>query len=333
MRGLPHRAQRAASSGAGRQQVGTLRTAAVKHAVATRVEGAAGRNGVQAGHGPVDLVQAVAVHAHVGNAGHEATGVGVGRLVDHLVHRADFGHAAGVHHGHAVAGFGDHAHVVRDEHHRRAALFADALEQANDLGLDGHVQRGGGLVGHDQARLGRQRQRDHHPLAHAAAELVRVVVDAFFCRGNAGVFQQVNGAAARLGAAHRQVGGDGLDELPPHRVERVERGERVLKDGPDLAAADAAHGLGWQVVDALAVQHDLARGHPAGRLQQADDGRAGERLARPRFAHHAQNLARGNVKRHIVQRAQHAAPRGEFHHQVLNLQQGHAVGALSADGG
>ena len=50
-------------------------------------------------------------------------------------------------------------------------------EQLEDLGLDRHVERGRRLVGDEQARLAAQRHRDHRALAHAAAELVRVVVD------------------------------------------------------------------------------------------------------------------------------------------------------------
>ena len=125
-------------------------------------------DGVQARHGPIDLVQPFTVTVHVGDRGHQACGVRVGRVVDDLMHRADFGHTPGVQHGHTVTGFGDHAHVVRDQHDRSATVFADLFEQADDLRLNGHIQRRGGLVGHDQLRLGSQGQCDHHALTHAA---------------------------------------------------------------------------------------------------------------------------------------------------------------------
>ena len=51
------------------------------------------------------------------------------------------------------------------------------------------------------------------------------------------------------------------------------------KIGADLATADLAHLFVGQIVDALAVEQDLPAGDPAWRLQQADDGGAGERLA------------------------------------------------------
>ena len=56
------------------------------------------------------------------------------------------------------------------------------------------------------------------------------------------------------------------------------------------------HLLGRQIVDALAVEQDLAAGDAAGRLEQADDRRAGDRFAGAGFADHAQHLARRDVE-------------------------------------
>jgi hypothetical protein len=144
------------------------------------------------------------------------------------------------------------------------------LQQTDDLRLDGHVQRRGGFVGHDQLGLGRQRQGNHHALAHAAGELVRIVVDALLGRGMP-VSCSRSMARARLGCTHGQVRADGFGQLPADGVQRVQRGQRVLEDGADLAAPDVAHLLVCdQVVDALAFQQDLARwprarAAPAGR--------------------------------------------------------------------
>ena len=85
-------------------------------------------------------------------------------------------------------------------------------------------------------------------------------------------------------------------QLPSDRVQRIERRERILEDRADLAAADMPHLLVRQVVDALAFQQDLARRHAPGRLEQADDGGAGERLARTGFADDAQDLAGRDVE-------------------------------------
>ena len=74
------------------------------------------------------------------------------RLLDDVAHRADLGDAAGVHDGDAVGGLGDDAHVVGHQHHRRAVVAAQTLQQGDDLRLDRDVERGRRLVGDDEAR-------------------------------------------------------------------------------------------------------------------------------------------------------------------------------------
>ena len=82
----------------------------------------------------------------------------------------------------------------------------------------------------------RQRQRDHHALAHAAGELVRIVVDALLGAGMPTSCSRSMRALARLGRADsgRWVWIVSI-ELAADRVERVERGQRVLEDRADLA--------------------------------------------------------------------------------------------------
>ena len=102
----------------------------------------------------------------------------------------------GIHHGDPVRGLGDHAHVVGDQHDGRAVLAAEALQQRDDLRLHRDVERRRRLVGDDELRLGAQGQRDHHALAHAAGELVRIAVDAPLRRRNADLGQKFDGALA-----------------------------------------------------------------------------------------------------------------------------------------
>ena len=49
--------------------------------------------------------------------------------MDDVGDRPDLDDAPGVHHGDAVGRFGDHAHVVRDQHHRGAVLAAQPLQE------------------------------------------------------------------------------------------------------------------------------------------------------------------------------------------------------------
>ncbi len=150
---------------------------------------------------------------------------------------------------------------------------------------------------------------------------MRILLQPLFRRRNAGFLQQPDGALARFFGTDRQVREDGFGELPADGVQRVQRGQRVLEDGADAPAADGAHLLVREVVDALSGQTDLAAGDAPRRFEQADDGRAGERLAGAGFADHAEHLARRDVEGDVVQREQRAAARWELDAQVPDLQQ------------
>jgi hypothetical protein len=63
------------------------------------------------------------------------------------------------------------------------------------------------------------------------------------------------------------VSRDRLDQLLADRVQRIQRGQRVLEDRADLAAADLAHLLRGQRVDAQAGELDFARSDAPGRLE------------------------------------------------------------------
>ena len=194
------------------------------------------------------------------------------RVLYHVLHRADLGDPARIHHRDPIGGFGDHAHVVSDQHHRRAVIAPEALDQRDDLRLHGDVERGGRLVGDDQFRLGADRQRDHDALAHAAGELVRVGVDPFLRRRDADLGQKIDGALARRGLRKAHVGPDRLDDLVADPVERIEAGQRILEDHADPFAPDAADFFLRQMIDPRSRQKDLAARDAAGRIDQPDYG-------------------------------------------------------------
>src|SRR5262249_59589246 len=65
------------------------------------------------------------------------------------------------------------------------------------------------------------------------------------------------------------------------------------------------------------------------RLDQADDGEPGEGLAGPRFADHAEHLARSDRERDVVHRDEGFPPGGEFDAQVFDFEDQRSFG-LSA---
>src|SRR5678815_6058805 len=122
---------------------------------------------------------------------------------------------------------------------------------------------------------------------------------------------------------------DRLLELRADGVERIERSERVLEHHADAAPAQPAQLFVRQVVDAAAFEAHFARGDAPGRLEQPDDGEAGERLAGAGFADHAEHLARSNRERDLVDRDQGSPPGREFDAQVFYLENQRSFG-LSA---
>ena len=63
---------------------------------------------------------------------------------------AAFNNIAAQHDNCAVGNFGHHAHIMRDEQYCHAFLFLQIPDEFEDLGLDGDIERGGGLVGNQE---------------------------------------------------------------------------------------------------------------------------------------------------------------------------------------
>ena len=129
----------------------------------------------------------------VGDRAEQPLRVGVPRMVEQLVGARLLHLAARVHHHHPVGVLGDHAHVVGDEDDRGAERVLQLAHQVEDLGLDGHVERRGRLVGDEHLGIARQRHGDHDALAHAARELVRIGVRAPLGLGNVDALQHLDG--------------------------------------------------------------------------------------------------------------------------------------------
>jgi hypothetical protein len=117
---------------------------------------------------------------------------------EHRRGRARLDDAAGVHHRQFVRESGDDAEVVGDEDDAHAALLRQRLQQLDDLGLHGDVERRRGLVRDHQARLARQRHRDGHTLPESPRELVREVMRPDRRIGDADLAHAIHGLRPRL---------------------------------------------------------------------------------------------------------------------------------------
>ena len=170
-------------------------------------------------------------------------------------------------------------------------------------------------------RLVDERHRDHHALAHAAGELVRVVVDPAFGPRDPDLLQRLE--RARLGFLLRDVlvEEDPLDDLGTDLVHRVQRRHRVLEDHRDVVAADLAQSRrrGLQQVLAAEERPPLAGRRLLG--VQAHDRQAGDALARARLADDAERLALADRERDAVDRLDDAVVRLEVGLEVVDLEE------------
>ena len=105
----------------------------------------------------------------------QALRIGMRRPLEDILGAAGLDDLPGIHHRDAVAEAGDDAEIVGDQQHRKAERFLEAGEQLQHLRLDRHVERRGRLVGDQQFRLAGDRHGDHHALAHAARQFMRIL--------------------------------------------------------------------------------------------------------------------------------------------------------------
>jgi hypothetical protein len=102
--------------------------------------------------------------------------------------------------------------VVRDEDQRHVPVPPLLADEVEDLRLHRHVERRGRLVGEHQRRAARHRERDHHALAHATAQLERVLVEPLLGLGDATSLRSRSDVAPSIGLAHSEV------QLQPSRA-------------------------------------------------------------------------------------------------------------------
>ena len=88
-----------------------------------------------------------------------------------------------------------------------------------------------------------------------------------------------------------RVQADRLFQLIAHRVHRVERGHRVLKNDGNLIAADFAHFAFARADQLLAAELDAAAYNAARMRENLQNGVGGHTLTRTGFPHNTKHLA------------------------------------------
>jgi hypothetical protein len=183
---------------------------------------------------------------------------GMAGRADNVAHAADLHDAPRIHDGNAVRHLDRHRDVVRDEDHGQTELALQLAQQQQDLHLDGGIERGGRLVGEQDARTTRQRERDHGALSHAARHLVGVGGEPALRARDADALEKVERPLARLGGGNPLVPEDRLDDLPAHGIHRVQRQHGLLEHHGHRAAPEVAERAALQRHHVRAVDADAA---------------------------------------------------------------------------
>src|SRR6266699_3732064 len=252
-----------------------------------------------------DDVEPVLLVPQPRNGGKQTLGVGMLGIGEQFDGRRLLDDLPRVHDGDAVAHFRDYPEVVRDEQDRRSKLALEVAHQGQDLGLDSDVQSGCGLVGDQELGVGRQRHGNHHPLTHAAGELVRILPGSTFGIGDPNQTEDFDGT--------------------------IEGRHRLLEDHGDVIAPNFLHLLVGQCHEVLVTKPDMAASDPAVLLQQPHDRQRRDALPRARLADQAHGRLGRDGQVDPIDRLDRSAVNVELGVKVLNPEEvGHRCRGSSA---
>jgi hypothetical protein len=302
--------------------------------------GAAGREGTlgrwcleRRQRAPGDSGQPVDRLGDVGAGGGQRGGVGVQRVVVQQGGGADLDDLPGVHDDRAVADGGRQVQIVGDEQHRQPGPAAQIIEDRYHLGLGDGVERGGRLVGQQQAGPGQQRGGDHHPLQHPARHLVRVLPQLPGRVLDADLAERLGCPIPGLRRAYPLAGAQRLGHEVTDATNRVDVCPRILEDHRHLGAVGAQARAGEPA--------NLGAGEPDRAVnlgpvrQQAADRPGGHGLPGPGLTHQADGFARCDRERDVPEHSVPDAVYLQQHAQRRHLQQrrpGHGRGRRAASG-
>ncbi len=262
--------------------------------------------------------------------GKQVLGVVVLGVLEDLPRRSLLDDLALRHDADAVGDASDDAEIMSDEQHAHAVFGLQAGQQFEDLRLNGDVERRRRLVGDQELGPVGERHGDHHALALAAAQLVRIGVEPPLRVPDADLVEKVQRPLARPFPAHPLVQHQRLPDLLLDRVQRVERCHRLLEDHRDVIAANVAQMLhvGGQQIGAF--EKDFAEGMAGRRIgQQLQDGIGGDALAGAGFADKRHRLALADIEADVVHGQRRIAALVEGDGEIADGEQGLGQAAAS----
>jgi hypothetical protein len=251
----------------------------------------------------------------------QRAGIGMAGIVEDLAHIAGLHHLARIHHHHLVAQFRDQPQIVGDDDHGRLQFALQFAQQMDDLRLHGDVERRRRLVRQQQRRVHQKRHRDAGALAHAAGEMVRILVDARGRIGDADAAHHLDRELAFLRRVQVAPAVEDVQHLPAVCQHRNLRGHRVLEDDRDLLAPDRAALRFRERQDVLRAEADRAALHLRIVGEQPEDRPEHRALARSAFADDAEDTVARHREADLTQRLDASARRPEIERQIADVEQ------------
>ena len=221
------------------------------------------------------------------------------RIAEDLVDLPFFHQFARIHDADAVCDLRHDAEVVGDEQHGSVLLVAHVLHDVEDLRLHRYVQGGGRFIRDQELGMARQHHGDHHPLAHAAGQLVGEGFDAFLRIGDLHVPVELDDPFTGLLPGHA-VQPEGFRHLRSGAVYGIEGIQGVLEDHADVLAPDPFHFALREPGEVLIFEEDAAAYLFVVVDGQAHDGMGHGGFAAAGLAHQRQDLAPFDGERHVV---------------------------------
>ncbi len=248
--------------------------------------------------------------------------IGVLRRVKDPRHGAGLDDLALLHHADPVGDAPHDPQIMGDEQQGHAFVALQFGQQFQNLRLNRHIERRGGLVGDQDVGLVGQRHGDHHPLSLPTRQLMRIGVQTACRLADADTLQQVHDPVARGVSGQRLVQFEAFAQLLFQRVQRIQRCHRLLEDEADIVTPHLPQPLFIRADHLVPVICDAARN--LGRApKKRHRGQRGDRLARPGFPHQRHRLATLDTERHALDRRDHLPVLPKPDGQVTHLQKAH----------
>ena len=131
-------------------------------------------------------------------------------------------------------------------------------EQFNNFRLNGHIQRCGGLICHQDFRSAHDGRRNHHSLAHTTGQFVGILLVNFLWIRKFCSCQCPNRSFIALFLGHLGVNTQGFFHLPADFLHRIQAGHGLLENNGNIIALKLTHLSTGTSQKFLALKEDLS---------------------------------------------------------------------------